>query len=265
MSDTGKDVFDKLSDLLFGARERYCSVRASIEHTVVMDVAGEANRRFIDWRFDRGNPGIAWVGKPAPPQREDFYFDYEDSRETVRLWHEKPERWREEAWTPEGVLRRCDVAENGGPWWLYGIRDTAIYVPAVPAGERPDMEFSFMLDPSNEEWREAWVDEAYFYMTDQRTAVAGREALEFRAETISWGYPPGIFQSFGAGMEGTTDHLILVDAEIGTILRVAARLEGREFRIAEVSEISYDKKLPDDTFRLELPGVEFRRSERPDV
>lgn len=265
MSNTGEDDFDKLSALLFGARERYRSVRADIEHTVEGSVAGEANRRFIDWRFDRENPGIAWVGKPGPPQREDFYFDYEDFRETVRLWHEKPERWREEAWLARGLLRRCDVAENGGPHWLYESEGSAIYVPTVPAGERPQMEFSFMLDPSDEEWREAWVDEAYFYATGRHTTVAGREAVEFRAETISWGYPPGIFRSFGASMEGTMDHLLLVDAEIGTILRLAARLEGREFRVAEVSEVSYDEVFPEDTFRLEMPDVEFLRSERPDV
>jgi hypothetical protein len=50
-----------------------------------------------------------------------------------------------------------------------------------------------------------------------------------------------------------------LDAEIGTILRVAARLEGREFWVAEVTEIAYDEELPKNTFRLEMPGVEFRR------
>jgi hypothetical protein len=54
----------------------------------------------------------------------------------------------------------------------------------------------------------------------------------------------------------------LVDAEVGAILRVAARLEGREFYVAEVTEIAYDEELSEDTFRLELPGVEFRRVDR---
>ena len=53
-----------------------------------------------------------------------------------------------------------------------------------------------------------------------------------------------------------------MDAEIGVILRVAARLEGREFYIAEVTEIAFDEEFPEDTFRLELPGVEFRRMDR---
>ena len=43
---------------------------------------------------------------------------------------------------------------------------------------------------------------------------------------------------------------------------MAARLRGREFYIAEVTEIAYDEEFPEDTFRLELPGVEFRRVDR---
>jgi hypothetical protein len=49
----------------------------------------------------------------------------------------------------------------------------------------------------------------------------------------------------------------MVDAEIGTMLRAAARLEGREFYVAEVKEIAYDERFPEGTFRLELPDVEF--------
>ena len=87
--------------------------------------------------------------------------------------------------------------------------------------------------------------------------MAGREAIEVLVATISWGYRPAIFHDYDASMEGATDHLLLVDAETGTLLRVAARLEAREFRVAEVEEISYDEEFAGDTFRLEVPGVEF--------
>lgn len=40
---------------------------------------------------------------------------------------------------------------------------------------------------------------------------------------------------------------------------MADRLDGREFRVAEVEEISYNEEFADGTFRLELPGVEFER------
>jgi hypothetical protein len=92
--------------------------------------------------------------------------------------------------------------------------------------------------------------------------MAGRECVEVRAETVSWGYPPYVLSTYHASSEGATDLLLLVDAEVGTILRVAARLESREFRVAEVSEVAYDEEFPDDTFRLELPGVQFELRER---
>jgi hypothetical protein len=57
----------------------------------------------------------------------------------------------------------------------------------------------------------------------------------------------------------TTDHLLLVDEAVGTILRVAARLEGREFYVVEATEIAYNEEFPEGTFRLELPGVQFRQ------
>jgi hypothetical protein len=53
-----------------------------------------------------------------------------------------------------------------------------------------------------------------------------------------------------------------VDAEVGTILRAAARLEGREFYVAEVTEVAYDEQVSGDTFQLDLPGVEFRTRTR---
>lgn len=69
-----------------------------------------------------------------------------------------------------------------------------------------------------------------------------------------------IFNGFHAP-DGTTDHLLLFDSETGTVLRAAARLEGREFYVAEVTEISYDEKFPEDTFQLKIPDVEFKRAE----
>jgi hypothetical protein len=118
-----------------------------------------------------------------------------------------------------------------------------------------------MLDPSEELFYQSLRDEASVHKTGRRVTLAGRDALEVLVRTISWGYPPIIFRGFYAP-EGTTDHLLLVDAEVGVILRAAARLEGREFYVAEVTEVAFDEEFSEETFRLELPGVEFRRIDR---
>ncbi len=106
-----------------------------------------------------------------------------------------------------------------------------------------------MLDPAEDLFSYGILDDA---------TVAGREAKEVRGATISWGYPPAIFHGYDASIEGTTDHLLLADGETGTLLRVAVRLDGRESRVAEIEEISYNKEFPEGIFRLEMPGVEFR-------
>ena len=258
--NTGEhDDFRELSGLLFGAKDRYRSARATISYTIVGAVAEESNRRFVDWRFDQDNPGMGIIGKPGPPQREDFYREYEDAERVVRLWHQRPDRWREERRTPQGTLLGCVVAAGRhGPLWMYELKEEAIYVPSVPERRDPDPLLAFMLDPSEEVVYHSLRDDAILRKTGRRTTVAGREALEARVETVSWGYPPRFFRSYYAP-EGTTDHLLFIDAEVGTILRAAARFEGREFYVAEVTEIAYDEEFPEDTFRLEMPGVEFRR------
>ena len=255
------DDFGELSGLLFGAKDRYRSARATISYTVVGAVAQESNRRFVDWRFAQGNPGMGIIGKPGPPVREDFYREYEDAERVVSLWHEMPDRWREERRTAQGSLLGCVVAAGRhGPLWMYELTEEAIYVPSVPERRAPDPLLAFMLDPSEEVVYHSLWDDATIHKTGRRPSVAGREALEVEVRTVSWGYPPRLFRGYYAP-EGTTDHLLLIDVEVGTILRVAARLEGREFWVAEATEIAYDEEFPEDTFRLDMPRVEFRQVE----
>ncbi len=58
--DPGGDDFRELSTLLFGAKERYRSARATITHTIDGVVAEESKRRFVDWRF--AQPGGSGLG-----------------------------------------------------------------------------------------------------------------------------------------------------------------------------------------------------------
>lgn len=260
------DDFRELYALLHGAGGRYRSARATVVYTVDAAVAKEANRRFVDWRFAQGSPGMGLIGKPGPPEPEDFYYEYEDSEEEIRLWHQRPDRWREEIYDAEGQLDEVEVpAAMGGLWWTYTRHDAergtygAIYLPELPRGQGLDAQFAFVLDPSEYYFSETFWDGTTVFETGREMVFAGRECVEVRADTVSWGYPPDAL----SGFEGTADHLLLVDREVGTILRVAARLEGREFRVAEAREISYGEEFPQDTFRLALPGVEFKRHDLP--
>jgi hypothetical protein len=258
-----EDDFREVSDLLLGAKERYRSARARVRLSVNAAVAEESNRRFVDWSFEE-SVGMEIIGKPGPPVREDFYRDYEDARDEVLLWHERPDRWREEWWgrardgATGGLREAIAFGGRGSSLWIYQPPKLAIRVPRVPEQREPDPTLAFMLDPSEEMFHSTLFDGAKVSKTGRTVTVTGREAFEVRAETISLGYPPYVFRGYGVP-DGTTDHLLLVDSEIGTVLRAAARLEGREFYTAEVTEIAYDEEFPEGTFRLELPGVEFRR------
>lgn len=263
MADPVSDDFEELYEVLSKAKERYRSARATVVHKVYGTLAKEANRRFVDWRFDQGESGMGIIGKPGPPQREDFYHEHEDFEERIRLWHRRPDLWRMERRTPEGELRECEVYGGmGGPRWIYDPPEWAAYIPRIDEQEGRDIRFAFMLDPSDYIFRETFWDGTTVQKTGREATVAGRGCVEVRAATVSWGYPPDVFDAYHASSEGTTDHLLLVDAEVGTILRVAARLGGIEFRVAEVAEIAYDEEFPEETFRLELPGVEFETRER---
>ncbi len=265
MDPHANDDFEEIHTLLSKAKERYRSVRATVMHAVDGTLAKEANRRFVDWRFAQGNPGMGIIGKPGAPEREDFYHDYElDSEERIYLWHQMPALWREEIYDPQGRLKEAEVhGGKNGPRWTYQKHNLeqearAVYMPRIPERQETDTRFSFMFDPSEYIFSETFWDGTTVNKTGRELTVAGRACVEVRAETVSWGYPPYVFNAYDASSEGATDHLLLVDAKIGTILRVAARLEDREFRVAEATEVAYDEEFPEETFRLELPGVEFR-------
>jgi hypothetical protein len=193
-------------------------------------------------------------GKSGPPQREDVYHEYEDSKGWIRLWHRRPDLWREERRTLEGHLRVCDFSGGmGGLRWIYEPPEWVAHIPLIDEQEGRDTRFSFMLDPSEYVFSETFRDGTTVNKTGIEATLAGRECVEVRAETVSWGYLPYVFSTYPAHSEGATDHLLLVDAEVGTILRVAARLEGREFRVAEITEVAYDEEVPEETSGLNYP------------
>ena len=263
MDGAHEDDFRELSGLLFGAKKRYRSARATILHTLDAAVSEEANRRFVDWRFSQPESGMYIIGKGGPPVRKDFYHEYEDTEKVVGLWYERPDRWREEvrdAATGE-ILDAVAAEGRGASLWIYQPPTLAIHVPSVPEVRDPDPSLAFMLDPSEKLLYWSIVDDSTVSKTGRSATVAGREVVEVEVGTVSWDYPPTVFRGYRVP-EGTTDHLLMVDAEIGTILRVVARLEGREFYVAEVTEIAYDEEFEEGTFRLELPGVDFLRVDR---
>ena len=251
MAAPTNDDFQEISGLLFGARERFRSVRATVRHRRHGDLATEAINRYVEYGFRHGI-----LSNFNPPYYEPRYRKYEDSEEVSRLWHERPDRWRQEADAPNASGTTYRVVDGKGPWWFYKPPDWADWSPTNSGEFSPDRELSGLLDPYEMRYNEVrYSIVGTGPMTfGSGTAVSVRETIEAQAEAISWDYAP--LEPFEAGAD---DYLLSVDAEVGVVLRLASRLRGEEFDVYEVLDIAFDEAFPEDTFRLELPGVEFRQ------
>lgn len=239
------DDYREISNLLFRTEDRYRTARATIEHRRQGMLATEAINRYVEYGFSHGI-----LSNFDPPYHVPRYREYGDLEENTRLWHERPDRWRQETESSDqpGITYR--VANGQGPWWFYQPPDWADYSPANPNGEfSPDEEFACLLDPFRVrygfECTLKIVGEAY---------VTGRNTVEVEAKAISWDYAP-----HGPFWDGADDYLMSVDAEIGVILRFASRLRGAECDSFEITELVFDETFPEDTFVLDLPGIDFER------
>lgn len=214
-------------------------------------MATEAINRYVEYGF-RHNI----LSNLDPPYDEPRYREYEDLDELSRLWHERPNRWRQETDRSDGSGTVYRVADGAGPWWFFSPPDGADCSPTNGGEFSPDEELSGLLDPYELRYNEL---NYHILGTGTRTfghgeTVEVRKSIEVGAEAVSWNYAP--LEPFGVGAD---DYLLSVDAQTGIILRLASRLGGEEYESFEVSEIAFDEGFAEDTFRLELPGVEFER------
>jgi len=145
---------------------------------------------------------------------------------------------------------------NGGRRWVYNPPDEATYDPDNLASRRRWPVLASLLDPSYE-LPDYLFDSTLVRTTGREALFAGRRAFEVEVRTISLDYPPrGL-----SWVEGPDDFSLWVDTEVGVILRYAERLGGEEFYVAEVTEIAFEEEFHAGTFVLDLPGVEFNRSD----
>lgn len=242
------DDFRELSDLLLGAEDRYRAVRATVRHRRRGNLAAEAENRYVEYGFRHGI-----LSNIDPPFHEPRYRRYEDLEEISRLWHESPDRWRQETDLADGSGTTYRVADGKGPWWYYGAPDWADYSPTNGGEFSPDTELSSLLNPYEIRYSLGDCDLRIVGSSE----LLGRETTEVEAVAVSWDYAP-----FGPFWDGADDYLMSVDAEVGVILRLASRLRGEECDSFEVVDIAFDETFPEGTFALDLPGVRFDRVDR---
>jgi hypothetical protein len=182
--------------------------------------------------------------QPSPRERGDF-------ERIWKVWHERPDRWRQEAGLPGGSGIEYRVID-GKAFWFYNPHEGA-HAATTEGRFGPEFEIAYVFDPES-----GVPDLSYLEMrVVGRIRHAGREALRVEATK------PGGWETVPEPLWwGADDYELVVDAERGVILRLASRLEGQAFDVTEVLEVSFDEVFPVGTFALELPGVEFGRVER---
>jgi len=239
------DYFRKLLDLLVGAGERYRTVRATVRHRRRGDLASEAENRYVEYGFRHGI-----LFNFDPPFDVPRYREYADLEEISRLWHERPDRWRQETDPADGSGTVYRVADGKGPWWYYGAPNRAHYSPTNGGEFSPDEELSCLLDPYEIRYSLGDCD----LRIAGRAELLGRDTIEVEARAVSWDYAP-----IGPFWDGADDYLMSVDAKIGAILRLASRLRGEECEVFEITELAFDEVFSEGKFVLDLPGVDFER------
>jgi outer membrane lipoprotein-sorting protein len=162
---------------------------------------------------------------------------------TVRLWIERPTRFREEyegAWGDQTAV--CD----GQALWRRVPRLGVLHEDITDGAG--SLFAALLIDPA------PLLPGLELELLDE-THHAGRVAHRVR------GLPNRVFWHDLFGLApGADEYALLIDAERGILLRAAALLEGDEFSVSEVEEVAFDEDLPPDLFVLELARGERVRT-----
>jgi hypothetical protein len=210
-------------ELLHGAAGRYRTLTAIVRKRIDF-----ARLREADWPADALNP-------PEPEPGDDL-----DT--TVRLFFRAPNLLR-----LEGEDGGTTVLGEGGRWWIdaEGI---------AGASERWDYDFgeqwaSNLLDPSG-------IPASALLEPRGPATQAGRAAVRVVAREKR--EPLWV-----AGLGPCDEFELLVDAEVGVLLRVEGRMDGEAVAIVELESAAFDEDLPDELFPAGPPADVPREDPEP--
>lgn len=233
---------EKLDQLICEARERFHTVRATITQYGDQRVRAEASRRF---QASSIHEEIFGRSESEELDREaSVPLEYDHFGRTIRVWWEKPYRVRQEIDLPDGSGTEYKVVDDEA-MWAYGPGHELEHF--FHEGVKPgilEFEVKAMLDPSGGSGLDILMRYDLQSEIVDKTWHAGRETLrveakakgdlDFLPEPLWWG----------------AEYEFLVDSERGVILRMANKLDGKEFDVLEFLEVSFDEALPDSVFRL---------------
>ena len=169
-------------------------------------------------------------------------------REPWSLWISLPDQVRTEF--PVGTETVTAVIK-GSTWWSYSPSRGGITNEGNDHMSHGMGSGYPMTDP-------AALSRAFAFGPTTSTTFVGRPALEVLAhpmdpESFDFVEKIQVDRAQSELGKGADEYRLYIDAERGIVLRSEARLEGQPFRVIEMEQISFDERLPDETFTLELP------------
>jgi len=235
-----------LLELIFTARKSFRTFQATVRNWRDEEAQAEARRRH---HSARGAGSVVSLGprSPAAPETERF----------SRIWVQPPSRSRYESYHRDGEPRLTKIV-NGDRFWTNNLDRPLVVtnvqadqtVVASPQYTRYYQDGKDIYDPSN----------ALLMVSLEplgRATHAGREAIRVKAwpkDDIDPNHP--LSELLWAWAD---EYELLVDAERGSMLRVAAWIDGRQLMIREVTQVVFDETIPDDIFEFTPPpGVKIQ-------
>jgi hypothetical protein len=225
--------------LLHGARGRISTVRATVRSW--------RDARLMHEALERSEPrgSVVMYAPGGDPEGE-----RNQASSVVRVWLAPPDRAREER---EGADGEGFGVRRGPVWWQYSPHSGAISNEGDPkVGSGIGEEVWWLLDPA------PVMGCLEFDMIDrgrqaERTTLRVRAVPRALADGEAWPLSR-------LGADGADELVLDVDAELGALLRIECRFDGRPFWISEVTEVAFDETFADDMFEFTPPAGEQVRS-----
>lgn len=155
-----------------------------------------------------------------------------------RLWMAKPGRMRLERLLERGPEPNVAVAVvDGERWWSYHPEGGFETSEQGGRSHAQTLAMRQLLDP----W--PLLGDLGLEMVGE-SSVAGREAVVLRGTPTE---QPHRTAFIGLG-QGADTYELAADAELGVLLRTAAKIDGEDFEVKEFSEVVFDPEIPDGVF-----------------
>jgi outer membrane lipoprotein-sorting protein len=223
--------------------QTFCGDSRVVDHPAVADRAMRALRDAMERAREpsrvKGTGSSSFSGFFFSGIDEDDAELAEPSEGVLRLWFERPDRFREQLTGGDDMVL---LVRDGPRWWSY------------------DPELGTLTNEDEEESLRSTVESGYENLLAPSKLltrlqfeplgdgnVAGRRTARVRAYPTPKVNMPDTWQSVGFGV-GADEYGLDVDAERGVILRVASKFSGDELELVEAVQVAFDEPLAPDTF-----------------